>query len=120
MIVETVVVPADEATAIVEGEQQPTEESTPAETQGQTEQVAVEIGGDEPVDVNTAPGQTLLLSNEFESERTFSVPDLGIEQTLGSGEQAETTVPDDAEAGQYTYQVTQDGETVYEGTFNVQ
>lgn len=52
--------------------------------------------------------------------RAFSVPDLGIGQTLGSGEQAETSSPDDAETGQYTCQVTVDGETVYEGIFTVQ
>lgn len=116
VIEETVVVPAEEATAIVEGEQEPTEESTPMPT----EAVAVEIGGDEAVDVFASPGQTLLLSNQFESERTMIVSDLGIEQTLASGEEIEATVPEDAEPGEYTYQVLQGEEVVYEGTFSVQ
>lgn len=119
VIEQTVVVPAEEATAIVEDEQQPTEEPTPEEGQ-QQEAVAIEIGGDEAVDIFASPGQTLMFSNEFESERTFRISDLDMEVTLGSGEQTEQTLSEDAETGEYTYEVLEGEETVYEGTFTVE
>jgi hypothetical protein len=113
-----IVVPEEQATAIVEGE----EVSTPVADQEQTESeaVAIEIGGDEAVDIFASPGQTLMFSNEFENERTFRVSDLDMEVTLGSGEQMEETLSEDAEPGDYTYEVLEGDDVVYEGTLSVE
>jgi hypothetical protein len=43
-----------------------------------------------------------------------------MEVTLGSGEQMEETLSEDAEPGDYTYEVLEGDDVVYEGTLSVE
>ena len=111
VIVETEIVPAEEATAIAEG--------TPA-GEVQTDAVSVDIGGDSATAISASANQVVTVTNSSENERTLSVPDLGIDVTIGAGEQSELLVPEDVEPGTYTYQVSEGDTVVSEGELTVQ
>jgi hypothetical protein len=46
--------------------------------------------------------------------------DLGIDETLPAGGQLEVILPDDIQPGEYTYEVLEDGEVLYEGFLTVE
>lgn len=104
VIEETEVVPAPTATALAE----------------QEGSMTVELGDESPGALTSQVGQTLMVNNPSDAERIFSVQDLGVEEIIPAGEQVEVQVPDDAEAGTYTYQVLEGEETLYEGELTVE
>lgn len=114
VITETEVVPAPTATAMAGGTPEQTAAETPVEV------TEVEVGGEEAIAITAAPGQVVTVVNSAENERTVSLPDLGIEQVVGPGEMVELQIPDDAEAGEYGYQVLEGEENVLEGTLTIE
>lgn len=101
----TEVVPAPTATALAE--------------QGGGATV-IEVGDESPGALTSQAGQTIVFNNTSDAERVFRVEDLDIEETMPAGEQVEIQLPDDAEAGTYTYQILEEDETIFEEELTVE
>lgn len=76
--------------------------------------------GEEPVPLTGQAGQPIAVNNPSDAERVFRVPDLGIEQPLPAGQQAEIQVPAEAQPGTYTYEVVEGGQVVYQGELTIE
>lgn len=103
VVTETEVVPAPEATEAAE-----------------QEGASIIDLGEEPVPVTGQAGGSVTLNNQSDTERVIRIADLGIEETLPAGGQLEVILPDDIQPGEYTYEVLEDGEVLYEGSLTVE
>jgi hypothetical protein len=106
VVTETEVVLAPTATALAQ--------------EGGSQPQAVELGDEDPGDLNVQVGQSITIANTSDAERTFQVEDLGIDEAIPAGEQIEIAIPDNAETGTFRYAVLEGDETVFEGDFNVE
>jgi hypothetical protein len=82
--------------------------------------VVFELGEESAGALTSQAGETLIFNNTSDVERVFRVEDLEIEETIPAGEQVEVQLPDDAEAGTYTYQVLEGDETIFEHELTVE
>jgi len=107
-----------ETEVLVATEVVPASTATAAAQQG-GDNAIIELA-DEPVPLTGQVGQPFTVSNPGDTERVFTVEDLGIEQVLPAGAETEITIPEDAAPGTYTYQVLEDGQALYEGELTVE
>ena len=76
--------------------------------------------GDEPVELTGTAGESFIVVNTADTERTFRVADLGIDETIEAGSELQVILPEEVEAGSYTYEVMEGDESVFEGNLTVE
>ncbi len=106
------VVLASTATAMAEesGEPQDTGEMT-----------TVELNGEQPGTITVQAGQSFLVNNTSDNERTLRIADLGIDETIPGGQELEVIIPDGVDAGTYSYEfLDENDETLFEGDLQVE
>jgi hypothetical protein len=91
-----------------------------AEQAGEPPAAIIDLGEEPAGPLTSAAGGTLTFTNPTDVERVFRVADLGIEEVIPAGGELEVALPEDAEAGDYTYEVLEGDEVIYEDALTVE
>lgn len=120
VVTETEIVEVTEEVVTTEEVLAPTATALAQEQEGGSQPLMVELSDEDPGELSATAGQTITVSNTTDGERIFRIEDLSIEETIAAGEQVDVTVPEDTEAGTYSYRVLEGEDTEFEGELNVE